>query len=129
MRYFAQTFASILLLLATIPILRGSDLDAPLQDVDGAPPHSMMSSYLMEQAEQAIRQWKDGYENRKTPEQVAAYQKRLHEAFLHAIGGLPERTPLEGTGRGHGSHTGYRVEKIIFQSQPKFFRHGAALHA
>ena len=37
------------------------------------------------------------------------------------MGGLPERTPLEPQVTGTVSRSGYRVEKIIFQSQPKHY--------
>ena len=45
----------------------------------------------------------------------------LRQKCLEAIGGLPERTPLEPQMTGTVSRPGYRVEKIIFQSQPKHY--------
>ena len=63
------------------------------------------------QAEQAAKRWQEEYEARKTPEQIAAYQARLREKFLEAIGGLPERTPLNAQVTGTVRRDGYRVEK------------------
>jgi dienelactone hydrolase len=52
---------------------------------------------------------------------MAAYQKNLRLKFLEAIGGLPERTPLNPKVTGTINRDGYRVEKIIFESQPRHF--------
>ncbi len=81
----------------------------------------MMHRYLLQQVEQALQPWKVAYEKLKTPEDIAAYQKRLREKCLDAIGGLPERTPLEPQITGTIVRPGYRVEKIIFQSQPRHY--------
>ena len=81
----------------------------------------MMARYLQRQAQQRFEQWRKQYEKLKTPEQIAAYQKRLREQFLEAIGGLPERTPLKPQVTGTVQRDGYRVEKIIFESQPKHY--------
>ena len=41
--------------------------------------------------------------------------------ILQAIGGLPERTPLNPHTVGTLDRDGYRIEKVIFESQPKFY--------
>ena len=81
----------------------------------------MMAHYLQHQAEQRFEHWRQRYEQLKTPEQIAAYQKDLREHFLQAIGGLPERTPLNPRITGVVQREGYRVEKIIFESQPQHY--------
>ena len=81
----------------------------------------MMAGYLQQQAGQRFDQWRQRYEELKTPEQIAAYQKDLREQFLQAIGGLPERTPLNPKVTGIIQRNGYRVEKVIFESQPKHY--------
>jgi dienelactone hydrolase len=111
----------LLLFLAAIPAVRGEDLDLPPQMIEGGPPGLMMQRYLKKQTDQAVQRWKDDYEKRKTPEQIAEYQKGGRAAFLAAVGGLPERTPLNPQIVGKISRSGYRVEKIIFESQPKHF--------
>ena len=54
----------------------------------------MMKRYLLRQVDQATQRWEADYEARTTPEQIAAYQKQSRERLLEALGGLPERTPL-----------------------------------
>ncbi len=103
------------------PALRGEDLSVPPETVGQGSPSLMMHRYLAAQVKQAIDRWKDAYEKRKTPEQIAEYQKRCREAFVSNVGGLPERTPLNPRVVGAIARPGYRVERIIFESQPKHY--------
>ncbi len=81
--------------------LSAETLDLPKEAFPGGNPATVMSRYWLSQAERAFERWQKDYETRTTPEAVAEYQKRMHEKFVEAIGGLPERTPLERTGYGH----------------------------
>ncbi len=96
-------------------------LDLPAAGIPGGKPGAMMHGYWLRQADQAAKRWQEEYEARKTPAQIAAYQARLRGKFLEAIGGLPERTPLNAQVTGTIQRDGYRVEKVIFESQPKHF--------
>ena len=93
----------------------------PRRAVGGARGSGMMKDYLRQRAQRAYEHWKRDYEARKTPEQIAEYQERLREVFLQRIGGLPNRTPLNPQVMGVVRRDGYRVEKIIFESQPKHY--------
>ena len=95
------------------------DLHVLPEKIDNVAPTDMMSHYLRRLAGQKFEDWKQEYEQRKTPEQIAEYQKRLREKFIEAIGGLPERTPLNPQVTGVIQRDGYRVEKVIFESRPK----------
>ncbi|MCS7314124.1 MAG: acetylxylan esterase [Bryobacterales bacterium] len=48
------------------------------------------------------------------------HRRRVREAILRGIGGLPERTPLNARVTGVLEREDYRIEKIIFESQPGF---------
>ncbi len=109
----------MLISLATAAAARGEELDVPRDKIAGEEPGNMVHRYLIQQVQEAVRQWNADYETLKTAEQVAAYQKRVRQKCLAAIGGLPERTPLEPRVTGTIARSGYRVEKIIFRSQPK----------
>jgi cephalosporin-C deacetylase-like acetyl esterase len=97
------------------------DLRVLPEKINNISPADMMSHYLRGLAGQKFEDWKQQYEQRKTPEQIAEYQKRLREKFIDAIGGLPERTPLNPQVTGVVQRGGYRVEKIIYESQPKHY--------
>ncbi|MBN2475816.1 MAG: acetylxylan esterase [Pirellulales bacterium] len=86
-----------------------------------AEPEEMMKAYLLRQVAEAASRWREEYEARKTPEQIADYQKRLKEEFARRIGGFPERAPLHARTVGVLQRKGYRVEKILFESQPKHY--------
>ena len=107
--------------LAAAAAARAQTLDLPADKIAGGKPAGMMSRYWQRQAEQAFARWQADYDRRKSPDQIAAYQKRLRAEFLAAIGGLPERTPLRPQVTGVVQREGYRVEKVVFESQPRHF--------
>jgi len=72
--------------------LIAEDLRVLPETVDGVKPAEMMDRYLRGLARDQFEDWQEQYEQRKTPEQIAEYQKRLRRKFIEAIGGLPERT-------------------------------------
>jgi dienelactone hydrolase len=100
---------------------RAGDLDVPPDKIPGGKPETMMRQYWLGQVAQAFESWQKEYETVKTPEEIALRQRRLREKFLEALGGLPPRTPLYPQITGKVDRDGYRVEKIIFQSQPQHF--------
>ncbi len=50
-----------------------------------------------------------------------SYRGGFRTALLQAIGGLPERTPLNARVVGTLDRDGYRIEKVIFESRPRFY--------
>lgn len=91
------------------------------ETLDGVAANKIMGHYLRKQAALQFENWKREYENRKTPEQVSEYQKRLHAKFIEVLGGFPDRTPLNPQVTGVVRRDGYHMEKIIFESQPKHY--------
>ena len=62
-----------------------------------------------------------GRERLKTPEQIETWQKQLRTKFIKSLGGFPVRTPLNAQIVGTVDEDDYRIEKIIYESRPKFF--------
>ena len=61
----------------------------------------------------------------KTREELAARQKTMRAAFIAALGGLPERTPLQARITGTLEiEDGIRIEKVLFASQSNFWVSG-----
>ncbi|NLC81255.1 MAG: hypothetical protein GX748_08735, partial [Lentisphaerae bacterium] len=54
----------------------------------------------------------------RTPVELAAKQRAWRATWLESLGGLPERTPLEARTTGVIECEGYRIEKVLLQSQP-----------
>lgn len=55
-----------------------------------------------------------------TPTTIHARQAWVRETFWKLVGGMPERTPLKPRTTGSFERPGYRVEKIVYESQPNF---------
>ena len=89
--------------------------------VEGVAPKEMMRHYWLRQAVRATDACDAAREALTSEEQVSAYQSRVRRAFIEALGGFPERTPLNAKVTGVVRREGYRVEKILFESQPQFY--------
>ena len=57
----------------------------------------------------------------KTQAQVEDRQRYIRRTLLEAIGGFPAKTPLNAKITGGFARDGYRVEHLVFESQPKFY--------
>ncbi|HEV2383409.1 MAG TPA: alpha/beta hydrolase family protein [Terriglobia bacterium] len=56
-----------------------------------------------------------------TATQVAGRKAYVRERMLSSLGGLPDRSPLNARVVGGFEREGYRIEKVIFESQPRFY--------
>jgi dienelactone hydrolase len=52
---------------------------------------------------------------------VSARKQHVRDRMLRALGDMPERTPLNPRVTGVIEHERYRIEKVIFESQPRFY--------
>jgi len=80
-----------------------------------------MRQHWLREAEASWTRWKQAYETRTDPEAIRAHYAQLREKFVAALGGFPERTPLNPRVTGTIARDGFRVDKIIFESRPQFF--------
>ena len=112
--------------LSNIVLSAENDLRVLPEKIDGVETRDMMKNYLIKQVRSAHQRWKNEYELLKTPQQIATYQERYRDYFLDVIGDFPQRTPLNPQITGTLQRDGYRVEKIIFESQPRHYVTGAA---
>ncbi|MHB8655876.1 MAG: alpha/beta hydrolase [Terriglobia bacterium] len=56
-----------------------------------------------------------------SPDDVLKRKAYFRERMIHDLGGLPERTPLNARVVGVLKRDGYKIEKVIFESQPRFY--------
>ncbi len=103
-----DTFASDILAEKRLTVLPDS--------IDGVKPGDILKNYLNNQIKNAWLKWQSDFEQRTSGDWPAHYSD-LKEKFLNAIGGLPERTPLNPELTGTIQKNGYKVEKIIFASR------------
>ncbi len=57
----------------------------------------------------------------RTPEDVARRQAYIRAKVLEALGGFPDKTPLNARITGTLERDGYRVEKLIYESLPRYY--------
>lgn len=99
--------------------VRAEDLSVVPKDQGKIVPVEMMQRYLTALADEALARRRGEYEKLKTPDECRAYQARLRKFFVEQLGGFPERSPLNARIAGTDQRDGYRVEKVLFESQPK----------
>ncbi len=99
-----------LLVLIAAPVLSAAD------------PHEMLRSYLERIAQQQISAHRQEVAGLKTPRQVMSAGLRARALLLKMIGGLPAaKTPLNPRRTGAIERSDYQIQKIIFESSPRFF--------
>jgi hypothetical protein len=81
----------------------------------------MLPSYLNNIGLRMLEERKHRVEHLATIEDVNRRRTYLREQMLEDLGGFPDRTPLNARVVGVLERTGYRIEKIIFDSQPHFY--------
>jgi dienelactone hydrolase len=81
-------------------------------------PRKMLYAYLLGECGRHFDARRKIIASLKTPEDVRKRQEVLREKLLRAIGGFPERTPLNARVMGRESRDGYRVERVIYESRP-----------
>lgn len=80
---------------------------------------SKLYSHLQQEAYKALDRRAEAYEELKTPEQIDAYQQKLRRFMTEQLGGFPEKSSLNARTVGTIDADGYRIEKVIFDSQPQ----------
>jgi cephalosporin-C deacetylase-like acetyl esterase len=79
-----------------------------------------LPDYFRDLAEQAYQKRNAEIARLTTPEAIQARQRWARETLWKLVGGELERTPLEAQKIGSFERDGYRVEKILYQSRPRF---------
>ena len=118
----ARRLAASSLLLCCLLTASAAEVDYNVlpPQLDAATPGTMLQVYLKQQAFAALDKRDSAFEKIQTNEQLLAWQQERRESFLFALGGFPERSPLNARVTGQMAFTDYRIEKVIFESQPGF---------
>lgn len=83
--------------------------------------HPELTQYLKTQAYAAFARRSAEIEKLKTPEQWKARQRRMRNEFIQRLGGFPKKTPLNAKVVGVIDGDRYRIEKVIYESQPQHY--------
>src|SRR5471032_17952 len=79
-----------------------------------------LPDFLRDVAERAYRTRNAELAKLTTAGAVRARQQWVAETFWKMVGGRPESTPLNARITGSFERPGYRVEKVVYESQPNF---------
>ena len=79
-----------------------------------------LPDYLRAQAERAYRLRNSAIAKLTTEAAIRERQRWVTRTFWELNGGMPERTPLNARTLGSFEREGYRVEKVVYESQPNF---------
>jgi cephalosporin-C deacetylase-like acetyl esterase len=81
----------------------------------------MVDRYLTGLARQSWEERAAKIARIRTPAEVSERQAYIRTKVLEALGGFPARTPLNPRITGGFERDGYRVEKLIYESMPRFY--------
>src|ERR1039458_2212774 len=81
----------------------------------------MLPARLAQEVNDCLRRRAKVVARISTLDAIAARRKLVRATILESIGGLPERTPLNARITGTLDRGDYKIEKIVFESQPRFF--------
>lgn len=79
-----------------------------------------LPDYLRDLAERAYQSRNRAISSLTTPAAIRERQRWVTETFWTLVGGMPERTPLNARTVGSFERPRYRVEKVVYESQPNF---------
>lgn len=110
-RYFLAAILSILL----VSVSKADDLNclSEKERVD-----AKLYAQLQSQAYAALDRRDKAFEQLNTRDKILARQQELRAFFVKQLGGFPERSPLNSKTVRTIEAKGYRIECVIFDSQP-----------
>jgi dienelactone hydrolase len=111
----------VAVVLASLSQAVAEDLTVLPNEIGGGAPAEMMHEYLMGLVEAALDRRDTEYEKIKTPQDVVAHQKGMRQFYVDQLGGFPERTPLNAKVVEKRDGDGCRIEKVVYESQPRLF--------
>ena len=82
---------------------------------------SMLPSYVNGRAVALLRARSAEIERISTKQGVEKRRAYIRERMIQALGGLPDRTPLNARTVAVLDREDYKIEKVIFESQPRFY--------
>src|SRR5262245_42261756 len=100
---------------------RSNELDFLKALTDFQQIRSMLPSYVNNLAAARLRDRTTEIERVSTKQDVEKRRVRTREKMIEALGGLPERTPLNAKTVAVLDREDYKIEKVIFESQPRFY--------
>src|SRR5580704_13678249 len=112
---------ALILFMPLAPAQEKSDLDFLASVDEFHDIRKMLPARLAEEVNGHLRKRAEAIAKISTLDDLAARRKLVRATMLEAVGGLPERTPLNARVTGTLDRGDYKIEKIVFESQPHFY--------
>lgn len=112
-----------IILIASLGVAGGAaeELTVLSPAADGRPPGQHFEQWLIAGLNEMVAARSAAFEAAiKSESACRQWQADRRAFFLERIGGLPERTPLNARITGMLEGKGYRIEKIILETRPRF---------
>ncbi|HYT88090.1 MAG TPA: acetylxylan esterase, partial [Gemmataceae bacterium] len=113
-----RALALLATLLGVSRARAGDDLKVLQPDAAAQAPNKLLYSFLLGEAGKHFNARRQEVAALKTSDDVKRRQARLKAQFIDALGGFPEKTPLNGRTVSVVEMEDYRLEKVIYESQP-----------
>ncbi|HZZ77651.1 MAG TPA: hypothetical protein VFE62_03975, partial [Gemmataceae bacterium] len=107
--------ALTMIVIGAAPLCAQSNLQILTADQE---PRKMLRTYLLAEAQKHFDARRKLVASLKTPAEIEKRQNELKAKFIEAVGGFPEKTPLNAKVVGTLKADGFRVEKVIYESRP-----------
>ena len=120
-RFLTMACCALLLQSATVSGQTAEELNFLKALTDFQQIRSMLPSYVNGRAAALLRERSAEIERISTKQDVEKRRAYTRERMIQALGGLPERTPLNARTVAVLDREDYKIEKVIFESQPRFF--------
>jgi len=111
-------FLALLAILWLPHAARAADDLNVLADKDAVAPNRQLRAFLLAEAKKAFDTRLASLAQVKTPGDVTKRQQALRAKFIEALGGFPDKTPLNAQVVGKEVFDGYRIERVIYESRP-----------
>ena len=82
---------------------------------------NMFSSYIRKLVEKEQQRRSKAIADLSSAEEIREYQRETRARLRAALGELPARTPLNPQTAGILERDGYKVEKVVFESRPRYY--------
>ena len=113
-----------LLVLLAIPAVaqqQSSELNFLAGQVDGRQLSQALHRSLVDKALRQLDDRREKVAKISSAQDVFERRRYLRERMTRGLGGFPEKTPLNARLSGVVEREDYRVERIVFESQPRFY--------
>jgi cephalosporin-C deacetylase-like acetyl esterase len=120
-RFLLMVCCAVLLKPATSHAQAADELNFLKALTDFQEIRSMVPSYVNGRAAALLRERSAEIERISTKQGVENRRAYIREKMIQALGGLPDRTPLNARTVAVLDREDYKIEKVIFESQPRFY--------